>query len=1016
MVARFVRLAIVSGFLLLPAAAWAQQASASIAGVVKDTSGAVMPGVTVEAASPALLEKVRSVVTDAQGQYKIVDLRPGNYTVTFSVPGFSTVKREGIELTTSFTANVNADLKVGAVEETVTVSGAAPLVDTQNVNQQTSVGRGTLNVLPTTQRVGQYAMFIPAAVYANPTFQDVGGNNGEGGQFSVHGQRPGDTGYNFEGMNQNMYGGDVYSYNAQMVQEVVVETGGTSAEALSGGPQLNIIGKDGGNIFSGSYSTTLTGPSLASDNLTDKLRARGLLNGISIKQFRDHGGALGGPIKRDTLWFFTAHRFWESSKYIQGSYYNKLQGTLFYAPDLNRVTYTDFYYHDNNLRLTWQAAPKHKIVAYYSIQNNCNCPFALSGNGGVNPIKGAPESRPRHVFNPQYNAVVSWSNPATNRLLFEGNLSLQGNKEHTELMPDVGPNDISVTDLGLNLQYGSLAGSNTGTNNWNGSHQRRFATMITSRLAASYVTGTHNFKIGFNYQRWNEGLEGAYTDPNAIHGAISYNFRNQAPTGVVIWAEPFGLVEHTTKIGVFAQDQWTVRKLTLNLGLRYDALNGTIPAHHLPAGIYVPARDFPAVSDAPDWKNLNPRLGASYNLFGDGRTALKASLGRYVPYTIAASNNPAANQAVTTGRTWNDADGNYVPNCDLTNPNANGECGAWSDRTFGQLRAGTRFADDALGGFNKQFANWQGSVSIQQQLRQGMALNVGYFRTWYRNFLVTKNAAVTPADFDSYCLTVPSDSRLSNSGQQLCGFYDVKPQLFGAVDNVRTLASNYGKRTEVYNGVDVSLTMRPTQETQFSGGLSIGRTVTDACDLIAKVPEALFGLDPAANTGPGTLTSGTPGSWSPIQNCHLVRPWSAATQAKFLAVFPLPWGFSASAVYQNIPGIPVTATDPATNAQIRPSLGRDLASCRGAAVCNATVNLELLNPASAFEDRLQQVDLRLSRRFQVRRFRVRGSLDVANLFNASSVLAENAGYGSQWLVPYETLGGRLFRVNAQVEF
>jgi hypothetical protein len=235
-------------------------------------------------------------------------------------------------------------------------------------------------------------------------------------------------------------------------------------------------------------------------------------------------------------------------------------------------------------------------------------------------------------------------------------------------------------------------------------------------------------------------------------------------------------------------------------------------------------------------------------------------------------------------------------------------------------------------------------------------------------------------------------------------------------DNIRTLASNYGKRTEVYQGVDVSLTMRPTPEMQFSGGVSVGRTVTDACDLIAKVPESLFGFDPLTNTGPGSLTAGTPGSWSPVQNCHIARPWSAATQAKFLAVFPLRWGFSASAVYQNIPGIPVTATNPATNAQIRPSLGRDLASCRGAAVCNATVNLELLNPASAFEDRLQQVDLRVSRRFRLRRFLVRGSLDVANLFNASSVLAENAGYGSQWLVPYETLGGRLFRVNAQVEF
>ena len=161
--------------------------------------------------------------------------------------------------------------------------------------------------------------------------------------------------------------------------------------------------------------------------------------------------------------------------------------------------------------------------------------------------------------------------------------------------------------------------------------------------------------------------------------------------------------------------------------------------------------------------------------------------------------------------------------------------------------------------------------------------------------------AVTPADFDPYCITVPTDSRLPNSGQQLCGFYDIKPALFGVVDNVRTLASNYGDRTEVYDGVDVSLNVRPRAEMQFSGGLSIGRTVTDACDLVAKMPEALFGMDPLTNTGPGTLTAGTPGSWSPIQNCHIARPWSAATQAKFLAVFPLPWGFSGSAVLSKYP-------------------------------------------------------------------------------------------------------------------
>src|SRR5437870_2459917 len=178
---------------LLPAAGWTQSSEgASIAGVVRDTSGAVMPGVSVEAASPALIEKVRSVVTDERGLYRIVDLRPGTYTVTFTLPGFSNFKREGIELTTSFTATINAEMKVGSVEDTVTVLEQAPVVDLQNVRTQTTIVRDTLDAIPTTKRLGQYASIIPCATYANATFQDVGGNQGEGGQFGVHGQRPQD--------------------------------------------------------------------------------------------------------------------------------------------------------------------------------------------------------------------------------------------------------------------------------------------------------------------------------------------------------------------------------------------------------------------------------------------------------------------------------------------------------------------------------------------------------------------------------------------------------------------------------------------------------------------------------------------------------------------------------------------------------------------------------------------------------------------------------------------------------
>src|SRR5205809_3267818 len=236
---QFTSLVVLCSFaLMFSVSAWAQTTEgASIAGVVRDTSGAVMPGVTVEAASPALIEKVRSVVTDERGLYRIVDLRPGSYSVMFTLPGFSTLRREGIELTTSFTATVNAEMTVGSVGETVTVLGEAPVVDIQNVRQQTTIARVTLDAIPTTKRIGQYASIIPGATYTNPTFQDVGGNQGEGGQFGVHGQRGADLSRNVEGLNQNQQALGVFSFNSQAFQEIVVETGGMSAEAMTGGPQ-----------------------------------------------------------------------------------------------------------------------------------------------------------------------------------------------------------------------------------------------------------------------------------------------------------------------------------------------------------------------------------------------------------------------------------------------------------------------------------------------------------------------------------------------------------------------------------------------------------------------------------------------------------------------------------------------------------------------------------------------------------------------------------------------------------
>src|SRR2546427_12209973 len=261
-----------SCFLFLPATVWGQAETGNIIGIVRDTSGAVLPGVTVEAASPALIERTRTAVSDEGGRYRIGELRPGTYTITFALPGFRTLKREAIELTTGFTATVNADLQVGAREETITVSEQVSMVDTQNLQQQITITNTTLDALPTPKRPAQLITLIPSANAGGTNFHDVGGVGSDRGFFGVHGQRADDMTYNFAGMDSRVFSGGGFQYNPHTFEEVVVETAAGSAEATTGGVQINIIPKDGGNLFSGNIRTEITGPSLTRDKLTGHLR------------------------------------------------------------------------------------------------------------------------------------------------------------------------------------------------------------------------------------------------------------------------------------------------------------------------------------------------------------------------------------------------------------------------------------------------------------------------------------------------------------------------------------------------------------------------------------------------------------------------------------------------------------------------------------------------------------------------------------------------------------------------
>lgn len=974
-------------FLATAPAAAQNAASGSITGVVKDDSGGVLPGVTVEASSPALIEKMRTAVTNDQGVFKIVDLRPGTYVVTFTLPGFSTFRREGLELTTGFTATVNGQMKVGAIAETVTVSGASPMVDTQNIIQQKVITREVRDALPLPSNSGAYVALIPGATQASAN-QDVGGNMGENRQqFTVHGSRTND----FQQLRDGQFFGTLVaagnfmsSVNPTAVEEVSILTGGgLTAESESGGAQINVVARAGGNAFGGTFQANFGHKDLQGNNLDDALRARGVTTSPYIKANYEFAGGFGGPIKRDKVWFFASARRWVSQSYQPGNYFNKTQGTVFYTPDLERPAYEDNFYNETTGRITWKVAEKHKITGMFSNEYNCNCYFNIQA-GTL-----APEATGDDLYKPNWRSQVGWTFPVNDKLLIEAGATVVEGLIVRRLTGG-SYDDISILDLARNYRYNSAGSSITlFTGAW-GPEASAFG-QYNTRFVTSYVTGSHTFKGGVQFRRGHNEID------LFINKNLSYTLRGTVPQSVTYFAGPYQSAVRQHTVGAFAQDQWRIGHATLNLGLRFDYLKGSIPENQMPAGDFVPARSFPAVPDALNWKDLNPRIGIAHDLFGDGRTAVKVFLGRFVSFQANAGMigalNPSAAMVTNSTRNWSDVNGDYIPQ--------ESELGPHSAANFGQIGRVTTYDDEITHGWHSREYSWQGSVSLQHELRQNLSVSVGYFRTWYGNFLVTDNRSITPADFDSYCITAPADPRLPNSGQQVCGLYDVKPEKFGLVDNFVTKASAFGDQKEIFNGVDVTVNAR-MGGAWVSGGISTGSTLTDNC-FVVDSPQANFSTTNLREAG--------------MYQCRNSSPWSAGTQYKFAVIYTLPGLIKTSATYQNIAGIPLLASYVASNASVVPTLGRSLAGCRGAAACTATATVDLIENNTLFrEGRNNQVNLRLTRLFHISGMKVEPQVDIFNLLNSNQVLVMTTRYGAAWQNATSILAPRVLKFGVQVNF
>src|SRR5437016_5724587 len=522
------RLTILMGWLaLIPASAVAQ--ITGIAGVVRDTSGAVLPGVTIEASSPALIEKTRTVVSDDKGEYKIVDLPGGTYNVTFTLTGFSTVKREGLELTANYTANVVAEMRVGELQETITVSGQSPIVDVQTTAQHKVVSGDVLYSLPLTKEMGGFAkVTIGATIRA--TAQDVGGNiDPMNGYTVIHGGHYTDNRALLDGMQFNGEGnGRGFYFNPAAASEASVQLGGQTAEFENGGAQANLVPKDGGNHFSGMFSFNYAGKGLLSNNLTPELQARGLRAVNTTDRTYDGNVAVGGPIVRDKLWFFASIRGFGYKNLMAADYYNLTQNTPFYTPDVSRPAPQQQDNRSAGLRFTYQVASKDKLNISYDIQHTDLCL-------GCSPLV-APEATYTTAYaNPNYLLQGKWTHLASNRMIWElADSTLIFNwPDHRK--PEAA-NAISILNGSTGFRYNGPLASSLG---------QRVASESNQRGSVSYITGSHAFKVGFTTQEaWHHAW---YDDKGPAAGIgpglVAYTFLN-GPSGTVVpsqiteYAEP----------------------------------------------------------------------------------------------------------------------------------------------------------------------------------------------------------------------------------------------------------------------------------------------------------------------------------------------------------------------------------------------------------------------------------------------------------------------------------------------
>jgi hypothetical protein len=812
-------------------------------------------------------------------------------------------------------------------------------------------------------------------------------------------------------------------------QEVNVTLSGALADAVTGGPQLNIVSKQGANIFSGSMFFNIANSSFQGDNLSQAQKDTGLTP-TELDKLWDINPSFGGPIQQDRLWFFASFRHQGNRQRIN-MFTNANVGdpTKWTYEPTTKQAIDDGTWKNTSGRLTWQATPRNKIDGWINVQYNCqHCVEGGSRSGlSFTGLIASPEGQSTNQNHPSVLGQISWSSPLTNRVLLEANWGIGpyfwwGSEQK---------NTFDKTLIPVQDDGGAIPGINYRSAPWSG--HTAFTNIYQGSL--SYVTGSHSAKFGVRYHTNDSTFPKNYYNDSML----KYNFQGGVPYQLTMYADHASdQHQHQGILAMYAQDRWTMGRLTLQGGLRFELLRDSFDRQQIGPNIFVPV---PLVFEAEDGplhqKDLMPRFGASYDVFGNGKTAAKFFMGKYLTTANTVDEwlnySPAGlgRLVTSTTRGWDDnfygagdpRSGNFVPDCTLLDPAANGECAAMANPNFAKKTASLLTVDPATtDAWNAREYSWDLNASIVQEVFPRVSVELGYIRRTWGNMQATVNRALTPADFDAFTYTVPTDSKLPGGGGNTLTFYDTKPAKFGQFDNFRSFADDLGGVTNTYNGVDMTVNAR-LRELTVQGGFSTGNRVEDDCGLVKAHPDVYIfagwgGSSPFLADSPFL---GGLGQW-PQAFCHRESGWQ--TNWKGLASYNIPTiDVLVSGTFRSLPfagaDFPSIAGQ-SLNAQAVavqiPGVFTETSLGRGFASGIPIQFLNLVPPGTMYGDRLNGVDLRFGKNFRYGRTRTMIALDIFNLTNANTITRVNALSGASFDRVIEFVPPRVLRFGVKVRF